>query len=638
MRLFTLRRAIPACVLLAGVLSCGCGVVLAAQTTTGTNFQTLVSNANAARENGNVDAAIRSYREALKLRPEWTEGWWDLGMVQYESNRYRDAAASLRKLTALAPDAPPGWSLLGLAEFETGDYTAAQAAFQRAQQLGGAKDPDIARVTAYHYALLLVRSGQFDRAAALLRSTFGASIPAQAKTVLGLALLRVPLLPTEIDPSKDALVQAAGEAAADPTPQALAALVAQYPKTPWLHYAYAQALAASGQLDAAMKQQQMEAAISPGSPLPWTAMSRLSLKLHEVRQSRAQARQAARLARATPRDPRMIALYAAHTAAAAPQNSAAWTVAMRSYSAGNYPAAITALESWVAQHPKDGTAWAVMGLAEYALRDYGNARIHLQRGVNLGVKGSAGEVQLARDRLGLLLICEGKFDLATDLLKAQANQPPLAQQTQFALGLALLRVTKLPHQLTPKQRSLAQAAGAIVPLLYASHYPEAFARFQALIAANPSAPWLHYAYGNALDALSHYDEAIAQMKIETGVSPHSALPWIRIAAIHLRRHQTAPALAAAQTAARLAPNSAQAHYELGRAWLESGDTAKSITELERANALQPNAPQIHFTLARAYARAGQSKKAAAERAAFLQLQSQEQQNTQGQSILHTHTQ
>src|SRR6185437_10216409 len=101
-----------------------------------------------------------------------------------------------------------------------------------------------------------------------------------------LAVLRVPLLPSEVDPSKDALMQAAGEAAAAADPQQeLAALVHQYPQVPWLHYAYGLALASAGKTQDAIAQQKLEAEISPTSPLPWIERSNLALREKHLRQA-----------------------------------------------------------------------------------------------------------------------------------------------------------------------------------------------------------------------------------------------------------------------------------------------------------------------------------------------------------------
>jgi tetratricopeptide (TPR) repeat protein len=646
----------------------------AAASQTVDSFQSLVQAANSARDVGNAEEAIRDYGRALAMRPDWTEGWWDLGMAQYQANHYVDAVASLRRVTELAPNVASGWSMRGLAEFETKDYSSGLASLEMAQKLGGIDDPEIARVSAYHLGLLLIRNGQFEPATKLLHSVFGESAPAQVKTALGLALLRVPLLPSEVDPSQDALVQAAGDAAASSDNlQMLAALIQQYPHARWLHYAYGLALAAAGQTQEALDEQKLESGISSASALPWIEISGLELRLKQAQealsaakhavaldgtssaahdalakaltavgkaqQAELETREAARLLnRAAPPDPQMIALYGIHAASTAPENADAWTTAMHDYATGRYPETIAALKNWVEQNPSDGTAWAVMGLSEFALKDYDNARIHLQRGIDLGLKGSEESLQLATDRLALLLIRNGEFDAATALLRRVAGKPPMEQEVQLALGLALLRIPTMPDHLDLSQRQLAQSAGGIVELLLASRYADAFPEFQKLIAEHPATPWLHYAYGDALDSLSRYDEAKEQMQAELKVSPQNALCWIRIASIDVRQHLPEDALKAAQSAVTIAPESAEAHYELGRAWLESGDTQKSIEELEKANGIKPNSPEIHFVLARAYAKANQPEKAAAQRAAFIQLKATPGQETHGaepgQSILH----
>lgn len=651
----------------------------AAQGQTGDSFQSLVQAANSAREAGNAEDAARDYGRALALRPDWTEGWWDLGMTQYQANQYADAVTSLRKLTELAPNVASGWSMLGLAQFETKDYSSALASLKKAQRLGGIDDPEVARVSAYHLALLLIRDGEFERATALLHSSFRESPPAQVKAALGLALLRVPLLPSDVDPSQDALIQSAGDAAASPDElQALVELTKQYSNVPWLHYAYGLGLAAAGRTQEALEQQKIEIGISPDSALPWAEISRLTFQLkqapealsaaqhavsldsewpaaHEAlakalaatgraQQAALETREAARLAQKPLRpDSRMISLYGAHSASGgAPANAAAWTAAMADYTAGRYPETIAALKNWVERNPSDGTAWAVMGLSEFALRDYGNARIHLQRGINLGLKGSSESIQLASDRLALLLIRDGQFEAATAVLRPVVGRPPMAAEIQLALGLALLRMPTLPDGLDSSHRGLAQASGAIVELLLASRYAEAFPEFQKLITEHPGMPWLHYAYGDALDSLSRYDEAKAEMQAEVKASPQSALPWIRIASIDVRQHLPEEALKAAQSAVALDSESAEAHYELGRAWLENGEAQKSIEELERASGLRPNNPEIHFVLARAYTKANQPEKAAAERAAFTRLKAAAEQQSvsagQGQSILQTNVQ
>src|SRR5271154_6271144 len=127
-------------------------------------FKSYVRAAIAARDEGNVDAALQNYAQALQLDPKWQEGWWNVGTLQYELDHYADAIPAFRALAELAPQASPAWTFLGLCEFETKDYAAALEHLLQGQSLGGIDDPEIARVAEYHLALLLIRAGDFDRA------------------------------------------------------------------------------------------------------------------------------------------------------------------------------------------------------------------------------------------------------------------------------------------------------------------------------------------------------------------------------------------------------------------------------------------------------------------------------------------
>src|SRR6201999_1009031 len=137
-------------------------------------FKALAAAAAEARDANNVEEAVRDYRAALELRPNWKEGWWSVGILEYQNDLYPEAARAFEKLTELAPDAGAAWNFLGLCEFETKEYERALKDLTRAGQLGGVDDPEIARVTQYHLALLLARAGRFEEAGAILRVLIGA--------------------------------------------------------------------------------------------------------------------------------------------------------------------------------------------------------------------------------------------------------------------------------------------------------------------------------------------------------------------------------------------------------------------------------------------------------------------------------
>jgi tetratricopeptide (TPR) repeat protein len=311
---------------------------------------------------------------------------------------------------------------------------------------------------------------------------------------------------------------------------------------------------------------------------------------------------------------------------------------MRDYAESHYADAISGLKSWLSKNPTDGTGWAVLGLGEFAQKDYDNALIHLQRGEQFGLNGSAESVQQAKYTYAVLLIRSGQFDHASQVLQSAAGVSALHDQVRFASGLALLRIQKIPDAIPTEQRGLVNRAGEISQLLFASRYDEANPKFEALLKEYPRFPFLHYAYGTALLAVSRYKEAEQQMRAEIAISPKNDLPYVRLASIALRKQEPGAAIEPAEQAVRLNPGSAEAHYLLGRAVLQLNDIPRAVRELETAAQLAPSSPEVHFNLAKAYAKAGEPDKSEAERARFVDLSAvaEEQKRAGSQSYQGPH--
>jgi len=620
-------------------------------------------------EAGKTEDAIRDYGHVLEQHPNWKEGMWNLGMLEYGSDRFAEAIVTFHKVVDFAPGLGIAWSLLGLSEFETADYDNALAHLEKAQSLG-INDEDIARISSYHLGLLWIRTSQFERASNLLLQTFGADKTSQqAKLALGLSTLRVPLLPSQLDPSREALVQAVGEARAAGAgqPAGLANLLRNNPDLPYLHYALGLSLAENGKVKEAQEQIVEETRISPASSAPWIELRNLDLQLRETAEAVKAAQQAVRISpesqdahlllaqawlsagndhQATAEsaiaaaksadspapEQRMILLYSNPVikAEAAPKaDEQRWTRAMTEYAAGDYPDAIIDLKAWLATAPESGTGWALLGLSEFAMKDYDNALIHLDRGSQLGLSASSESLALGKYTFGILLTHAGRFERAAAILSSDTDASgPLAQKVNFALGLVLLRKAEFPDAVSPSDKELVAAAGSIESLLLQSQYDKAFPQLKLLLQQYPATPFIHYAYGTALIALSQFDQAAEQMQAEMKISPNSELPCVRLASIALRQRDSAAAVTWAQKALQLAPNSVDAHYLLGRGSLESGDPTSAIRELEIAARLSPASPEIHFSLARAYARVKMPDKAQQERDIFNGLKKTEE-NQQG---------
>jgi Flp pilus assembly protein TadD len=83
---------------------------------------------------GRTEEALKPFRQALSIRPDWAEAHSLLGSALAETGHYKEAEAELRKAVALKPDYGEGWNYLGEFLKKQGKEQEAQEAFRKAQQ------------------------------------------------------------------------------------------------------------------------------------------------------------------------------------------------------------------------------------------------------------------------------------------------------------------------------------------------------------------------------------------------------------------------------------------------------------------------------------------------------------------------
>jgi tetratricopeptide (TPR) repeat protein len=260
--------------------------------------------AESARRAGRAEEAATWYQNALKLRSDWQEGWRQLGTLRYMDGRYLEAIAALQQSVALEAMEADTWTLLGLSEFETKDYGNALIHLERGRTLGFSGNAAAVRVSRYHFALLLNRNGDFDRAIDLLIPAIGAgALSDEIQFAMGIALLRIPALPEQVKPEQIVLVRMAGEAAIllsesryDQAFPIFEKMASEYPKTPFLHYAYGDALASTSMYDEARTQLREETKLNPASFLPYLRLASIDLLLHQNASALAAATKAVEMA------------------------------------------------------------------------------------------------------------------------------------------------------------------------------------------------------------------------------------------------------------------------------------------------------------------------------------------------------
>jgi tetratricopeptide (TPR) repeat protein len=277
------------------------------QSGTAGKFEEEIRHAESARRAGRLEEAAASYRTALKLRSNWQEGWRQLGTVEYMQSHYPEAVAALQQSVALESKQADTWTLLGLSEFETKDYKNSQLHLERGRALGFSGNAAAVRVSRYHLALLLNLDGDFDSALDLLIPETGPGpLAGEIQFAMGLSLLRIASLPEQVEQSQRELVRQAGgvatllaESRYDKAFPIFENLLTQHPVTPFLHYAYGDALAGTSMYDEAQIQLREEIKLNPTSALPYLRLASIALILHQTANALADSKQAIVLAPAS---------------------------------------------------------------------------------------------------------------------------------------------------------------------------------------------------------------------------------------------------------------------------------------------------------------------------------------------------
>ena len=250
------------------------------------NFEELSHHAVAAAQTGRTEEGIADYLAALRLRPEWDEGWAELATLLYSAGRHVDAISALKNSLGIKAQRADGWVFLGLSEFEIKEYRNSYLHLEHGRELEFHGTPEAQRLASLRLAELRNWSSDFDGAKGLLIPEIDRNqLTAETKAVLGLILLRIPRLPNQVESSREALVRAAGETAAllyaeryNEAFHAFEQMLKDFPNTPLLHYAYGSAMEGLAQHEEAEAQLREEIKLAPDNPLPYLRMADIFLK------------------------------------------------------------------------------------------------------------------------------------------------------------------------------------------------------------------------------------------------------------------------------------------------------------------------------------------------------------------------
>ena len=209
-------------------------------------FDGLLRAGEKAQVESRDDEAIGLFRRALALRPESEKGLWFLGTLLYDKGQYAEACDDLRTFLSLRPDAGPGWAFLGLGEFQLHEYRRALGHLQRAFDAGLGDRKELTHLVLYDTAVLLTRAERYDDSVdVLVKMLANDAHDATLVEPLGLAGLRLPLLPSEIPQDRREFVDQAGEAVLalesqqnEQAESAFHRLITRYPDEPGVHFLF----------------------------------------------------------------------------------------------------------------------------------------------------------------------------------------------------------------------------------------------------------------------------------------------------------------------------------------------------------------------------------------------------------------
>ena len=240
-------------------------------------FDKLLKAATDARQAERWDEAIGLYAKLVKIKPDYVEGYWYQGTASYAQDDFPRCKEAFRKVTSLAPTNGAAYAFLGLCEFGLKEYDRSLQHLLQSRIHGIGDVPDLGGVARYHAAVLMSRMEQYEQALETLGEFAGeGNDNPRVIEAMGIATLRLPMLPTETPPDRREMILMAGRASylmatrnTASSERAFDQLVSRYPETPNVHYAFGVFLLQE-KGEKAIEEFKRELEIQPGHP--WSLM------------------------------------------------------------------------------------------------------------------------------------------------------------------------------------------------------------------------------------------------------------------------------------------------------------------------------------------------------------------------------
>ena len=318
---------------------------------------------------------------------------------------------------------------------------------------------------------------------------------------------------------------------------------------------------------------------------------------------------------------------------------------------GKYSDAVSAWQSVVMAQPRNGQAYAHLGLLEARQQHYPEAITFYRKAQAL----DPAIPQLNMD-LGLALFKSSNFRDAAKLFEEELRKHPKSPEAaklttlaamshygehEYAAAVPYLREATAadPRNLTIlltlancllwtkqldatmevfKEILIINPDSAEADMIAGEALDEkgdsegAVQQFRAAVLANPKEPNVHFGLAYLLWTQKKYDEAIPEFKAELANDPRNGQAMIYLGDTYVRQDQFDLGKAVLEDAARFQTSNPLIHLDLGIVYMETGDQDAAIREFEKTVALEPDNVTAHFRLGTLYRSMGKKDEARVE--------------------------
>ena len=172
-----------------------------------------------------------------------------------------------------------------------------------------------------------------------------------------------------------------------------------------------------------------------------------------------------------------------------------WSLGTIQYDRNAYDEATRSFRKLTALAPKNGNAFAMLGLSEFELGKERTALEHIRRGVDLGVNKDASFQQVLLYHEGVLEQRLGRFESAREMLQQLCVQGVHSEEVVTALGLSSLRLRVKSLKEAPPPAEIVTLTGRGACLTGEKKFEDARKEMQIAVDQDPKYPRVHYAVG-----------------------------------------------------------------------------------------------------------------------------------------------